>query len=381
MKPLTLEIHGANAHNRGSELSAIAVAEQVRARVPNCRIVVPPSFGSFQARAKHLFLTTWEMPTGVRTKNILRFAPLPLKRAAGLVDPKEIDVVLDVSDYSLSDDITTSAASVLLTKMTRRDRRHQVLALLPQGLGPFTKPNVTKVARALMERASIVCARDDVSFAAATTLVERSKVRRFPDVTATAPSQFPHDFKFPPHFSAIVPSSKVLKQSERPEDYLEFLTYAANALRRRNLNPVIVLHHRSEDRQVVDGLAQMSADIPVWDHEDARALRAIIGRATLVVGSRYHALLNGLMQGVPCIAAGWSHIFRELLREFDSEEMVVPDPTNIAALDALLNRASEHSFREQQTQRILQRAERVRDQVRELWSTLDPLLMGESRTM
>jgi polysaccharide pyruvyl transferase WcaK-like protein len=376
MKPLTLEIHGASALNRGSELTAIAIAEHVRVRYPTARIVVPPSFGGFSARAHHNFLTTWEMVTGVRTKTIFRFAPRPLKRSAGMVDPREVDVVLDASDLSLSDHVGAKPGLQLLKKMNRRDRKHQTLILLPQALGPFSEPAVANVARRVMERAALICARDDASFSAAASLVERSKLRRFPDVSINASSNFPSEFEFPPHYSVIVPSAQVLDRCKQPREHLAFLTHAVDALRRLRLNPVIILHHDSADARVIDGLSGLAPDVPVWEHRDPCALKAMIGRATLIVGSRYHALLNGLIQGVPCIAAGASHHFSELLKDFDCEDLVVEDAVDIGSLEQKLRLLSTSAQRAERTERIRARAARMKPQFKEMWLEVESFLNG-----
>jgi polysaccharide pyruvyl transferase WcaK-like protein len=377
MKPLTLEIHGTTALNRGSDLMTIAIAEQVRARFPTARVIVPPDYGGQSARAKHGFLTTWEMTEGVRTKNLLRFAPRPLKGVAGIVDPGEIDVVLDASDFSLSDDRKTDAAEKLLKKMNRRDRRHQTLLLMPQAFGPFQKPKVAKLAREVMDRAALIFVRDDASFTAVSALTERSKLRRFPDVAVEVSSAFPNDLDFPTHFSAIVPSVEVLQQSKRPEEYLQLLTYTADSLRRRNLNPVFILYHQTADHEVLDGLKDLPPDMPVWENRSPQELRAIVGRATLMVGSRYHALLDALIQGVPCIGAGWSHRFPELFRDFDSADLALPDATDIGTLENLLHQLSENEEREKRTQRIRQRANRIKSQSREMWDEIEAFINGQ----
>jgi colanic acid/amylovoran biosynthesis protein len=52
----------------------------------------------------------------------------------------------------------------------------------------------------------------------------------------------------------------------------------------------------------------------------AAGARAMIGRCDYVVGSRFHALVFALSQGVPCTAVGWSHKYGELMALFDSGE-------------------------------------------------------------
>jgi polysaccharide pyruvyl transferase WcaK-like protein len=52
------------------------------------------------------------------------------------------------------------------------------------------------------------------------------------------------------------------------------------------------------------------------DYLTAADARSIIGRCEYLVGSRFHALVFALSQGVPCTALGWSHKYEELMSQF-----------------------------------------------------------------
>ena len=51
--------------------------------------------------------------------------------------------------------------------------------------------------------------------------------------------------------------------------------------------------------------------------------RAAIGRAGVVIASRYHACVAALAQGVPCIATAWTHKYRALFAPFQMEYAVL----------------------------------------------------------
>lgn len=50
--------------------------------------------------------------------------------------------------------------------------------------------------------------------------------------------------------------------------------------------------------------------------------RALIGRCVYLAGSRFHSLVFALSQGIPCMAVGWTHKYRELLASFGLEQSV-----------------------------------------------------------
>jgi colanic acid/amylovoran biosynthesis protein len=65
-------------------------------------------------------------------------------------------------------------------------------------------------------------------------------------------------------------------------------------------------------------LALLDDEWPVV-HVDANIsaaeVKSVIGDCDLLVGSRYHALIAALSQGIPVAAIGWSHKYEELLKE------------------------------------------------------------------
>ena len=88
---------------------------------------------------------------------------------------------------------------------------------------------------------------------------------------------------------------------------------------RRDLTPLI------DDRALCDMVA-LGISSPmaraVTTLASARDLKAMIGCCELVVGSRFHALVAALSQGIPVVAVGWAHKYPELLSEFSLEEYV-----------------------------------------------------------
>ena len=49
-------------------------------------------------------------------------------------------------------------------------------------------------------------------------------------------------------------------------------------------------------------------------------LKAVLGECQAIVSSRYHTLVAGLSMGIPCLAMGWHHKYRELLSLFGLEQ-------------------------------------------------------------
>jgi len=378
-KPLTLEIHGTGTHNRGAELMAIAIAERMRASFPGVRIVVPVGFGSFVARARHGFWTTWEFSkrwqTRVSAKWIQRHSP-GIEEASGIVDPSSIDVVLDASGFSFSDKWGPKGARHLLKKMTRTGRTGKPLILLPQAFGPFTDPAVALATRKLCERASLVCARDARSREELLRLGTLPSLRVYPDFTVGIRPQRPTTLRIPEQFSALVPNQRMVDKGESGEAYLDFIGRAVRSLDRRGLNPVFLLHDADDDRKVVAAMKQRGVILPVLEHEDARVLKAVLGKATLVIGSRFHALVSTLSQGLPCIAAGWSHKYPELYSDFGCPELLVSDLADEAALETAIDRLATTEGRGGYQERLQVAAARIKQQNEAMWAEVEKIIRG-----
>jgi polysaccharide pyruvyl transferase WcaK-like protein len=379
MKCLTIEIHGTGTHNRGAELMAIATSDRMRSAFPDCRLVVPNRFGPFEARARYGFFTTGDSLQGFRNKLLARFAWPSLERASGILKAEAVDVVLDASGFAFSDQWGPERASRLLNKMNTPKRRHQPLILLPQALGPFTDPVVLRTTKSLFDRASLVFARDQASYEAASALIDKSKLRLFPDFTVGVSPRLPSDSALPEQFTAIIPNIHMLDMTKSAEEYLRFLCHAVKELQARNLNPHFVLHDAREDRQVIKAVEDRGHSIPVLQDPDPRVLKGILGKADFVIGSRFHGLVSSLSQGVPCIGAGWSHKYPELFKDFDCADLLVADLGNVAILDALLASLADPNNRKERRSRVLEAARRIKTRTGEMWTEVETLIQTRAR--
>jgi colanic acid/amylovoran biosynthesis protein len=79
--------------------------------------------------------------------------------------------------------------------------------------------------------------------------------------------------------------------------------------------------------------------IEIVTETDPLILKRYLGTALFVVGSRFHALVSALSQGVPVLAVGWSHKYEALLSDYQQTERLLrvdASPVDIRnRLDAL----------------------------------------------
>jgi polysaccharide pyruvyl transferase WcaK-like protein len=115
-------------------------------------------------------------------------------------------------------------------------------------------------------------------------------------------------------------------------------------------------------------------DMPVLESDDPRELKAVLGHATLVIGSRFHALVGSLSQGVPCIGVGWSHKYAELFKDFDVAHLLVTEVEDTKTMDELIASLTEPTRRQSIISKIAAAKLRLKQQTEDMWSEVEAIL-------
>jgi colanic acid/amylovoran biosynthesis protein len=366
-KNITIELYGTGTHNRGAELMADATAEMLRANFPDIRIVVSPYFGTSFERASHGFHTTWE-PRGRAQRLfvplVFRLIPTRLLDALGIVNPREIDVVVDASGFAFSDQWGPGPAVRLVRKMNSTSFREAQLILLPQAFGPFRNRLVKEAMTRLLRRSSIVFARDTSSHRYLSELTLKTNVSCSPDFTiGLAPLPWPGN-SLPGSYTLLVPNCRMLDKGANGKVYLNLIKKIYEMLENRGWNPFFLLHDKSEDQRVIE---QVSDSPKVLSHDDPRVLKGLLGGADFVLGSRFHALVSALSQGVPCIGVGWSHKYPELFSDFGVPELCPAEVSNELEFERLVEKLMKEDYRTSASLRIKKSSEVLKKKNRAMW--------------
>jgi polysaccharide pyruvyl transferase WcaK-like protein len=65
-------------------------------------------------------------------------------------------------------------------------------------------------------------------------------------------------------------------------------------------------------------------DVALVDADLAPAqLRAVVGKADLLITSRFHGMITGLASATPTVVVGWGHKYAEVLAQFDGEHLAL----------------------------------------------------------
>jgi colanic acid/amylovoran biosynthesis protein len=107
------------------------------------------------------------------------------------------------------------------------------------------------------------------------------------------------------------------------EAYVQWIVQLGQYGKEKGLQPVLLLHSRTLDNDLALAISAQAGDTfeSIWP-EDAYDAKSILGSATFVVASRYHALIGAASQAVPCLCTAWSHKYAAACSDFGLEAFV-----------------------------------------------------------
>jgi polysaccharide pyruvyl transferase WcaK-like protein len=364
---MIVEIRGTGVHNKGAELMLIAIKQQLLAANPNLRFAVSTSFGPFAVRAKYGLLAKVH-PQNIGRSRIARlFMSRSFRESYGLVIDADIDVVLDASGFAFGDQWGNGPTDSLARESKAWNKLRTQAILLPQAFGPFSNDKLRSNFRRALESLSLVYARDRLSFENIQGLGGPfENVKLAPDFTQIIDGNCPEMLELPERFACIVPNIRMLDQTSptHRDSYVRFLTECVRELDRHDIHPLLLYHDRKYDERVAEILQRdLSRALPAIALDDPVQLKGVLGRAIVVIGSRFHALVGALSQGVPSIGTSWSHKYEMLFEDYACPECLVSPATPREEIQALVSRLCDSESQVQLRNRLQERAGVLRHQV------------------
>ena len=366
---MIIEIRPGPLSNKGGELMLRAALDELS---PRHEVAVEHWVADYLVRARlGLYQKVWFKRLGPLAGLPGRIIPRRVRRIYGFVTEGDLEAIVDASGFAYSDQWGVDKTEKMARSARRWRGQGKRLILLPQAFGPFQLPGNADAARRLVGDADLVFARDTVSLGHLHELgIGTSHVRLAPDITIAMGEEPPAEDR-ETGTAYVVPNEKLLTHArdQDREAYFGFLLESVRHLRRRAVPTAILVHESAADRELAEQLRR-AADVatPVVYEQDALLLRARIADAYLVIGSRYHALVSALSNGVPVLAAGWSHKYESLLGDFGCERYDVGPTIDSSALHDLIDELTDTHARSELRGTILRRRAELRGQIAEMWS-------------
>lgn len=307
-----------------------------------------------------------------------RLLPASTRDALGIANEESIDAVLDASGFAYSDQWGMKPLVDAMLKARRWKRQGKKLVLMPQAFGPFRHSGTALVMRKFIDCVDLVYARDMESYEHLTRAVgRRDYIRVAPDFTTTLKGQTPSNGRSNRDYALIIPNYRMIDKVDRDSAaaYKRHLIACVEEVRSRGLEPM-VLYFTPEDRKIMPVLGDQALRVQEVLEDDPLILKGIISRAKVVIGSRFHALVSALSQGVPAIATGWSHKYRHLFDQYQSSRFLLT-VDNIEDIGRRLDEVCDESSRQNMVRTLCLIERGIRQEVDNMWQEIDDLLFGD----
>ncbi len=241
------------------------------------------------------------------------------------------------------------------------------LVLLPQTYGPFRHPLSIFLARRILRYADVILSRDRDSVRTVQALVAGAKVRFCPDVAFTLEPAAPERWRAEPELdldkarpliglnvNGLIFNGGYTRRNMfgLKFDYKAFLPVLLEGLLRQTPAHILLVPHAfgppgsiNSDRDAIGHLHRQAAGKyegrlhALVGEYDQSGLKALIGLCDFFIGSRLHACIAALSQGIPTVALSYSDKFSGVFSSAGIAEMVVDGRT--ATPEQILARSVE----------------------------------------
>lgn len=378
---MKIELKGVEFSNKGAELMLHSILQQLKQYVPQAQVVLTP--GHLLPYQKRAVLGTWQKLSfrlfGIDWTFVGNWLPQPLKRLMahfGIVVEKDIDLVLDASGFIYSDQWEVARLEYCLAHLERIAKYKQNYIFLPQAFGPFNKARHSKFMAKIINKATWVIARDQVSLMALeqvnqTLPISKANLACYPDMTTILDvSDVELSVELPSKFVTIVPNSKMYggKSAEVKQQYIHFIQTVIEHIESLGLVPVLLNHEGEKDHQLCQQVIALCSKPPQYINGiGALEVKKVLGMAQFNVSSRFHGCVSSLSQGVPTLATSWGHKYEQLFEQYDCVDNIL----DIAERDALLIKLNDlHQLTTQQRNELTAKANQQKQKVTDMWQQL-----------
>lgn len=373
---MIIEIRKAGFVNKGAELMLHAVMQKVQERYPDATLVMAPSHkGASQPFHKlarlGFYPKAWLWRYGVQWGDFAIFLPQKLREMYGLIMDKEVDVVLDAAGFSYSDQWGAGNSKELARSSKRWKKRGVKVILLPQALGPYESAEIKPWVKQWAENVDMIFARELDSYKHLTNLVgEQNKIKLFPDFTNLVKGTLPKNYDSNNKRIALVPNYRMVDKTSKQESeaYLPFMIRCAKYLVEQGALPFVLVHEGANDQMLADKISEAVGGIPIIKETDPLHIKGILGSCDATIGSRFHGLVSALSQGVPSLAAGWSHKYLHLFEDYGFKEGLVTVLDTDEGLHKKIDLLLKPEFREPLKQQLIEKSEQLKKLSEEMWS-------------
>jgi colanic acid/amylovoran biosynthesis protein len=374
---MMIEVRKAGFLNKGAELMLLSALDRIRSEMPEANLAMAPDLRTapYIKRAQlGLYQKVWFQRFRVQWGFLGGLVPRGIREFFGLVLDPEIDVVLDASGFSYSDQIGLSSTLATARAVKRWKRRGTRVILLPQAFGPFNDRQIRDSMRCIAENADLVFARDEVSYGHLVDIAgESDRIRISPDFTCLLDGVELEKYDRLRQKFCLIPNHRMIEKTSGRDAsaYASFLGRCCRYLHARDEMPFFLIHEGDRDIEIARRIiSEAGLEMEIVTEDDPFLIKGILGRCRGVIGSRFHGLVSSLSQGVPALAAGWSHKYEMLFRDYGFTEGMLDVTASDQEIERKIDLIVDPRSRRTLSADLLKEAKRQKELTLTMWESV-----------
>lgn len=328
-------LSGIQTTNKGAELMLYAILQEIESKFPDAIVYIPRNripqgLEYVKSKLDIRYVPCESFERRFRLSGLFRILHLPFELMPSMITMGRVDYYLDGSGFKFSDqfNLTPNYYTFLKKQLRAFKRLGTKIIYLPQAFGPFENQVSKKILSELGRSATILMPREKVSYnyIENTHFVKMDKVRLFTDFTSFVDGTFPHFYSFLKDGICVIPNMQMInKGTITMDEYIELLSSVIRTARESGKTVFLLNHEGKDDEKLCLHIQSKLPDrIEVVTGLNALEVKGVIASSYLVISSRFHGVASSLNSCVPCLATSWSHKYKELFKDYNQYDCIMP---------------------------------------------------------
>ncbi|MEL7148605.1 MAG: polysaccharide pyruvyl transferase family protein, partial [Bacteroidota bacterium] len=252
---LTVEVKGVNFINKGAELMMQSIRKEVLKKFPEATVCMNLRSGSpKKIREAGFSVIPYYFSKKYGLINVFlnicsAIIPGFLRRKWKLVRLGEIDLILDASGFTYSDQWGYESMEVMHAYYKKMRQQGKKVVFMPQAFGPFEKPKSSHYSKLMFSEADLIFVRDKVSLDYVKKVTDSAalKPEPHPDFTNLLKVERSGKFKSYEGKVCLIPNYRMIDKG-LGDVYFKFLSNCVKVLEANNMSFFFLIHETDNER-------------------------------------------------------------------------------------------------------------------------------------
>lgn len=279
---------------------------------------------------------------------------------------RNADLMIDISGYALGSNWSVETCNRYLDHLEFAKKFRIPVYLMPQSFGPFEFQGdegikIDKRIAELLPTVKAICAREQEGIEELKERYHLNNVILTNDLVLNNRSiNLKNVYRDKPEISipdvipgstAIIPNQRNYEVADESQVQNFYILVIKKLL--QFCPAVYLISHSNSDinicKQLKTEFANESRVILIDKELDCIEFNEIVKKFYFIVASRFHAIVHGFKNNVPCIALGWATKYHELMKQFSQERYMIDvrerisEDTINAAIEAMMSNRDNNS--------------------------------------